>query len=170
MGVWGTGPFDNDEAADLLHYVQKAGRNGWKVVLDCLRPRSSERGHLDVHGPVAAAELVATALGKPNLRDDRRLAFAVGRQTSLPWAKRFGSFMPAGAVELAHKAVLKALRVDLGWTRPADARRWNSNLLALLRKLEEGGPRSGPRVRDPRRPAPRRRSPTRRAFRSRRSR
>lgn len=152
MGVWGTGPLDNDGAADLVVFVERAGAGGWALILKALR---SSR---DTHESVAAAELVAIALGAGHGRDDRRLDFFEPRKQAGPWAKRFARQMPAGAPDLAVRAVRAALRVDLGWSRPADARRWQSNLQSLLRRLGGSSSRSARSTSNPR---ARRRRPSR---------
>lgn len=133
MGVWGYGPFDNDSAADLLAYVQEAGAGGWQLVMKALR------GHYD-HDIAAAAEIVATALGAPTYKDQRTLAFAVGRHSAGPWARRYASSMPAQAPALALSQMKRvASRThQLGWTKPGAERAWKGTCESLIRRLSRG--------------------------------
>ena len=93
MGSWGYGPFDNDSAADLLAFVEEAGRGGWKIVREALQSSYPEDA-------VGAAELVATALGLGTRRDDRAANLAVGRQKAVPVLPRaVAQVRPQGSQE-----------------------------------------------------------------------
>lgn len=133
MGTWGFGPFDNDGAADLLHFVEEAGASGWALVEKKLRGRDPEM-------IIAAAELVATALGHASKRDDRTLGFAVGRLRAGPWAKRYAQYMPAGLPARALAAAKRASRLTgtIGWSKPESARRWDKTVDSVIRRLERG--------------------------------
>ena len=162
MGVWGSGPLDNDGAADLVIYVEKAGARGWSIVMSTLRSLSKrETGGPEfvgrgTHERVAAAELVATALNRAHRRDDRHLAFFEPSVHAGPWAKRYAAQIPAGAPDLAVRAVRAAMSIDLGWRRPEDARRWQQNLRSLVSRLGGASRRSARSSSSPR--ARRRRS------------
>ncbi len=152
MGSWGYGPFDNDSAADLLAYVEEAGRDGWKIVREAVRSKYPQ----DV---VGAAELVAIALGLGTRRDDRAAPLAVGRQRAVPWVNRYGRSMPADLPALA----LDACRIVLAESRQTarkaprkqrtfggmklvnvfldegdSARKWQGTVSSLIRRLERG--------------------------------
>lgn len=152
MGSWGYGPFDNDDAADLLVYVSEAGARGWKVVREALRSTYPQ----DV---VGAAEIVAIALGLGTRRDDRELDFAIGRNSAVPWVRQYGRSMPADLPTLA----IDACRVVLVHSRKTvrkpptkprkiagyelanvfldeceSARKWQATVSSLIRRLERG--------------------------------
>ena len=65
MGAWGTGPFDNDDAADWIYAVEDGGvatvRSALRAVADDDDPDSD----IGAAG-IAAAELVAAMAGSPS--------------------------------------------------------------------------------------------------------
>jgi hypothetical protein len=63
MGAWGSGPFENDDAADWAWELEEASDHG--VLRDAFQAALDETGYLDVRegaNAVAAAAVVATAL------------------------------------------------------------------------------------------------------------
>ena len=152
MGSWGYGPFDNDAAADLLSFVEEAGRGGWKLVREALQSSYPEDA-------VGAAELVATALGLATRRDYRAANLAVGRQKAVPWVREYGRYMPADLpgialdacrfyLEQSRKFVRKAPKkqrtlagvklVNVFLDEGDSARKWQSTISSLIRRLERG--------------------------------
>jgi len=152
MGSWGYGPFDNDAAADLLAFVEEAGPSGWRLVRDALYSKYPQ----DVIG---AGELVALALGLGTRRDERALPLAIGRQTAVPWVRRYGRLMPADLPALAldmcrlalahsrktmkkpprHQRKLAGLKiVNVFLDEGESAKRWQATISSLIRRLERG--------------------------------
>jgi hypothetical protein len=70
MGVWGTGAFENDDA---LAFCAELNLQGWEVVLSVLNlaERATSEEFLAQHAvrSLAAAEVVAAAIGRPNCCD-----------------------------------------------------------------------------------------------------
>jgi hypothetical protein len=66
MGTWGHGAFDNDHASDWLQAIEDGRRLDWSV----LSGRDSERNEIRA---IAAAELIATAIGTPGVAVPERV-------------------------------------------------------------------------------------------------
>jgi hypothetical protein len=63
MGAWGSGPFDNDDAADWAWELEEAQDHG--VLRDALQAALDEAGYLDSRegaNAVGAAAVIATAM------------------------------------------------------------------------------------------------------------
>jgi len=70
MGTWSGEPFGNDAAADFAWELDDQKR--WTVVRDALRAASRSEGPIDAATAeiaIAAAEVVAHALGRPTQSD-----------------------------------------------------------------------------------------------------
>ncbi|MFI8450037.1 DUF4259 domain-containing protein [Streptomyces erythrochromogenes] len=128
MGTWGTGPFDNDTAADFAD------------ALDAAEPGAREplvRGALvrtiDAAGPLWAAEeaVAAAALVAAQFPGGEAVGNFCGPEAAMPP-------FPADLRALADEAL--ALVADdedgpaSGWVDPADARQWRA-MLAHLRAV-----------------------------------
>ena len=152
MGSWGYGPFDNDAAADLLAFIDEAGAGGWKLVRESLKSGYPQ----DV---VAAAEVIAIAIGQGTRRDQREIALAVGRDRSVPWVRRHANRMPADLPARAIDACRIVLEKSRRTAKPAprktrtlagmklanvflnegeSARKWQATVSSLIRRLERG--------------------------------
>jgi hypothetical protein len=152
MGSWGHGPFDNDAAADLLIYIEEAGARGWSVVRKALQSKYAQ----DV---VGAAEVVALAVGQGTRKDQRTLAFAVGRTTAVPWVRKYARLLPADLPSLAIDRCRTVLQQARKTAKPApkhqrtlggvkllnvfldegeSARKWQATIASLIRRLERG--------------------------------
>jgi len=95
MGAWGHGPFDNDTAADWVYELTES--QGPNTVIEALAITTSS--YLDVDegtNAIAAAEVVAAALGQPaaQLPDE-----------VLAWLASHGSAFAAEHAALAALAV-----------------------------------------------------------------
>lgn len=152
MGSWGYGPFDNDAAADLLHFITEARAGGWRLVRDALYSTHPQ----DV---VGAAEVIAIALGLGTRRDDRAIDLAVGRQAAVPWVRQHGRSMPSDLPALAIDACRAVLAHSRKTARKAPAKprtiaglklanvfinegasalKWQATVSSLIRRLEKG--------------------------------
>ncbi len=86
MGTWGTGSFDNDDAADFIYDVEQRGAS---VVKTALQKAANANGSLDAWDgavAVAAAEFVVAGLGHADgLDESAREVFATfeGRENEL---------------------------------------------------------------------------------------
>ncbi len=66
MGAWGHGPFDNDSAADWVYELIES--NGVDAVVAALDVAASSYVEVDEgSNAIAAAEVVAAALGRPTV-------------------------------------------------------------------------------------------------------
>lgn len=116
MGSWGTGPFENDAALDLLAYVKERRSKG--SVYELLSEAIDNGYEEDV---VAAAALLAG--GKWG--DQRSLPLADERLTVYRQAARLGR----GPDELRRSALQAILRIlrsgsKLGWSLAKNERAW----------------------------------------------
>jgi Domain of unknown function (DUF4259) len=64
MGAWGTGPFENDDAADWVYEVEDGGLDAIHDVLDATVDIDAPGSEVGT-AAVAAAELVAVIAGQP---------------------------------------------------------------------------------------------------------
>lgn len=154
MGSWGYGPFDNDAAADLLAFVERAGPGGWKLVRQALQSSWPQDA-------IGAAEIIATALGLPNRRVDREFdhPFAGGRDEAVAWVRQYGRSMPSDLPALAidvcrffleqsRKNVRKSPKkkrtiggvplVNVFLDEGDSAKKWQGTISSLIRRLERG--------------------------------
>lgn len=71
MGAWGTGAFDNDDASDWVYELEDGGIDAIESALDDAI-RSSDLSSPTDANAIAAAEVVAAAIGRPvpGLRED----------------------------------------------------------------------------------------------------
>jgi hypothetical protein len=103
MSEWGTGHFENDDAADFILDLQDADDTG---LLPAALRVAVESAAIDVvasHRAVAAAEVVAALRGQPS--------------SDLPeevedYVQKVGSVLPTELVQLALKAVAR-VRADV---------------------------------------------------------
>jgi Domain of unknown function (DUF4259) len=134
MGAWGPGPFENDDALDFL--VELEAATDWSGVVDAL-DAVAEAGTPDyIEAPeasvaVAAAEVVAAALGSP--RGDlpsEVLAWVAG-------PGRHGS-PPAAALAIrAVERVVAASELAELWADEND-HAWQAAVADLSRRLTAG--------------------------------
>jgi hypothetical protein len=126
MGSWGSGPFDNDDAADWAWQLTPEADE--RVVAATLTPRA-ERAPSDA-AAVAAGEVVAAGIGRPHAELPVEVAEWVAARRDRPWAE---------LVPLAVAAV-EQLRggSDLAdeWAEADDA--WSYEVDDLLDRLRAG--------------------------------
>ena len=128
MGAWGSGPFENDDAADWAWELEEAQDDG--VLRAALEAAIRERGYLDIRegaNAVAAAAVTASALeGDHAGLSDEVISYLdrVGRPD-------------AGLVELARRAldrVAKDGELAELWDETDDPS-WRQGLAALQQRL-----------------------------------
>lgn len=77
MGAWGVGSFENDDAADFLAEVVDSGDLALlREVLDNVLTSTEYVEAPDASQAIAAAELVAAAIGRPTLAAQQQEALA----------------------------------------------------------------------------------------------
>ncbi len=136
MGAWGTGNFDNDDAADWLCVVAES--RGVGVLLSPLAVVISEPVYLEApecSQALAASEIIAQALA----RDTRPLPEAIQR-----WlARKPGLFGKRPRIEVQHGAVaMKAVQRIIAdselktlWQDTEEYPQWNALQQGLLERL-----------------------------------
>ena len=130
MGTWGTGPFDNDTAADFAGDLDDASPGEREALVRGVLTRTV-RATGDLHEmpeAVAAAALVAAQCpgGSP-------VVTVYGPQQPLP-------AFPEDLRELAARALDRVLADELRlretWVDPADARQWLASIRAFRDVLD----------------------------------
>ena len=136
MGAWGSGPFENDDAADWAYELEEAGDHG--ILRTALDRAVRDGGDLaSEHGAVAvaAAAVVATAIdGDAEGLSDEVVAYIAraGRPgDSLIALARQALDAVAGGGELAEL-----------WDE-ADAAEWRASLASLRDRLATGQTSAG---------------------------
>jgi hypothetical protein len=130
MGTWGTGPFDNDTAADFANDLDDASlAEREELVRGVLTRTLQATGYLyEAEEAVAAAALIAAQCpgGEP-------LDSVYGPEQPLP-------AFPQDLRELAAKALDRVSADESGlsgtWVDPADARQWLSSTKILRHVLD----------------------------------
>jgi Domain of unknown function (DUF4259) len=131
MGTWGTGPFDNDTAADFSGELDDAASLAERedLVRGVLTRTLKAIGYLaEAEKAVAAAALIAAQCpgGEP-------VGTVYGPRQPLP-------AFPEELRELGAKALDRVLAdesgLSEGWVDPADARQWLSSIKALRDALD----------------------------------
>ena len=133
MGAWGTGPFDNDDAAAFEAELTTHGRN---AIASALRGVSQKRTQDETWCSVAiaAAEVIAAAGGHP-LR-----SFASVAADAQAWLGETGYRPSAGQAEKA-AAVVTAIGKDSAladlWRESGSLAAWRSSLKSLANRLSK---------------------------------
>ncbi|MCB9886839.1 MAG: DUF4259 domain-containing protein [Planctomycetes bacterium] len=129
MGAWGHGSFDNDDAGDWVWELEES--SDFRVVKTALDAVVSESDHLEAPAcseAVAAAEIVAAALGRPvaELPDEARA-----------WVEEHRDVPPDIAI-LARRAVTaiadKSELRDL-WEESEYFAQWQSSMADLAARI-----------------------------------
>jgi hypothetical protein len=126
MGTWGTGPFDNDEAADFAGDLDDAPPGEREALVRGVLTRTvGATGFLDeAERAVAAAALIAAQCpgGRP-------VKTVYGPEQPLP-------VFPEDLRELAARALDRILAGEAGglemWVKPAHASQWLASVRAFL--------------------------------------
>jgi hypothetical protein len=131
MGTWGTGPFDNDTAADFSDDLDDAASLSERedLIRGVLARTVKATGYLtEAEEAVAAAALIAAQRpgGEP-------VGSVYGPKQSLP-------AFPEGLRELAAEALDRIMADESGlsgtWVNPVDARQWLSSIKTLRDVLD----------------------------------
>ena len=125
MGTWGTGPFDNDKAADFSYTLDEAAVGEREQVLRGVLVRTIEAvGYLDeADEAVAAAALIAAQCpgGRP-------ITTAYGPKRPVP---AIGDDARALAAAALDRVTADESELVESWGDPADARQWLSMIKSL---------------------------------------
>jgi hypothetical protein len=130
-GAWGTGSFDNDDALDWA--AQCARSRDSKLVSAALNTvlKSDYLEAPEASAAVAAAEVVAAALGRASPKLPKELAVWVSSQPNDSFTK---------LAPIAHKAVTRVLRGPKSelqelWKDSKDFSNWQKSMTELLARL-----------------------------------
>jgi hypothetical protein len=132
-GAWGSGSFENDDAADWLAELEDA--SGTRVLVRALNgvnPKSKYIEAPECSVALAASEVVAAARGKPA----EKLPPEV-----MAWIKRSKPRIDAALLEAARSAVQTCRDFDGSelrelWTDSKQSSPWLSETAALLERLK----------------------------------
>jgi hypothetical protein len=128
MGAWGTAAFDNDDASDWFYELEGGGLSSLEAAFDEALEADDLAGPTDVSA-IAAAEVVAAALGRPapGLRDD---VAAVAANLS-------GKVTPdlAERARAAVERVLASSEVAELWAETDDADEWRRGVEDIMGRL-----------------------------------
>ena len=142
MGTWSAEVFGNDEACDWLGQLEQT--EDFALVaetLDEVLAAGDEYLEIDVaHPALAAAEVVAQALGRPGKAEG--VADRIGEWLELDCQQA----LPPDLAEKAQAAIARVLRPPCealeGWADPADLSEWRANVKELQARLAERGGRN----------------------------
>ena len=131
MGAWGVGPFENDDEADWAYELEAS--TGDAALMDAFEAVLGHDAEVVDLTPAAnaigAAEVTATALGKPaaELTDGVAAWIAANREA-----------VTAATAERALEAVIQVARhseLRVLWDEAPDAAAWRASIEALIRRL-----------------------------------
>jgi hypothetical protein len=128
MGAWGTGAFENDTASDWVWELEDGGIDAIESALDDAIHSSDLYGPTDVEA-IAAAEIVAAAIGRPlaGLREDiATLVMGVAPSVTPEHAAR---------ARTAVERVLNASELAELWAETDDDADWRGLVEDLIRRL-----------------------------------
>lgn len=132
MGAWGTGAFDNDDAADWVYQLDSDGIDAVDAALGDAFEADDLAQPLDTNA-IAAAEVVAAALGRPAADLPASVAILV---TGL------GSRVTPELIDMARTVAVRVLASsEIGelWDESDDGPAWRASVEDLIRRLGEGG-------------------------------
>ncbi len=131
-GTWGSGPFDNDTAADWLYEL---GNSEPGYVVETLRRVSTSHGYIQVDdcvAAIAASEVVAGSLGKPHVSLP---------ESAREWLKERRPDTLLAAAPIAGKAIARCLSMEDSELRQLWAesesfeKKWLAETKGLLERL-----------------------------------
>lgn len=144
MGAWGTGPFENDLACDLLgDFLRLPTRKSllfWRSPrrdLLLAKLKNAAGGGWGDEEAVAAAEIVAAINGKPcsQIRDSDSFT-----REFAEWLKQADFSVDRVLIRTARAASVRVLR-DSGlaqlWNETDDAEQWRLGMNDLIARLDE---------------------------------
>ena len=129
MGAWGTGPFDNDDAADWVYTLEVDGIDAVDTALADAVEADDLAQPLDANA-VAAAEVVAAALGRPVADLPEAVASIAGGLAS-----RVTSEHVEQARTVAQR-VLASSEIGELWAESDDDAVWRAAMADLIARLE----------------------------------
>ena len=128
MGAWGTAAFDNDDASDWFYELEDGGLPTLEATFDEALDADDLAGPTDVSA-IAAAEVVAAALGRPapGLRDDvAAVAAGLAGKVTPDLAER---------ARAAVERVLASSEVAELWAETDDAEEWRRGVEDIIGRL-----------------------------------
>jgi hypothetical protein len=128
MGAWGTAAFDNDDASDWVYELEANGIAAVEGAIAAAIESTQLEQPTDVSA-VAAAEVVAAALGRPDDRlrpDILGLANGIAPNVTVAHAQR---------ARAAVERVLVSSEVADLWAESDDNDVWRASVQDLLRRL-----------------------------------
>jgi hypothetical protein len=131
MGAWGTGAFDNDDAADWVYQLDSDGIDAVDAALGDAFEADDHTQPLDTNA-IAAAEVVAAALGRPAADLPESVAILV---TGL------GSRVTPELIDQARAVTARVLASsEIGelWDESDEGPAWRAAVQDLIRRLDEG--------------------------------
>ena len=128
MGAWGTGAFDNDDASDWVYELEDGGIDAIESAFDDAIRSSDMSAPTDVNA-IAAAEIVAAAIGRPlaGLREDIAAQVVHVAQSVTP--------EHAERARTAVERVLNASELAELWAETDDDGEWRALVEDLIRRL-----------------------------------
>lgn len=132
MGTWGTGPFENDSAADFSNHLDDLdAESRIAVIHEKLSAAASENGYLETDS--AASAVAAAAVVVAQLPGGKPVSAAYGPELRIPP-------IPLELRALAIKALDRVVAEDSEladlWADSADARQWRERIAEIRRPLE----------------------------------
>lgn len=134
MGAWGIGSFENDDALDFLAYIAESGdlsmtREAFDRVLASTEYLEAD----DASQAIAAAEIVAAALGRPT-------PAAQGEEELSSWLERAHPTVDADLAARARDALSRILGDNSElrelWEEEEECSDWQAAVVALRQRLE----------------------------------
>jgi hypothetical protein len=129
MGTWGSGPFDNDDAAD---WVYELTADADERVVEAALSAAAEEGYLDAstsQAAVAAAEVVAAGLDRPYVELPDEVAAWVAVRRDAGW-----SALAQVAVRAVSRVLDESELREL-WDEASDGEAWTADVTDLLERL-----------------------------------
>jgi hypothetical protein len=131
MGAWGTGALDNDDAADWVYQLDSDGIDAVDAALGDAFEADDLTQPLDTNA-IAAAEVVAAALGRPAADLPESVAILVSG---------LGSRVTPELIDQARTVAARVLASsEIGelWDESDEGPAWRAAVEDLIRRLDEG--------------------------------
>lgn len=134
MGAWGLGSFDNDDAADFLADVTESGDLSLvREVLDNVLTSTEYVEAPDASQAIAAAEILAFALGRPTLAAQREETLAL-------WISRLRPVVEPELAAQARDALTRILAPNSElrelWEESDEFLDWRAAVIELGQQLQ----------------------------------
>ena len=129
MGAWGTGAFDNDDAADWVYILETDGIDAVDAALSDALEADDLAQPLDTNA-VAAAEVVAAALGRPAAELPEAVATLAGDLASRVTDEHLEQ------ARTAAQRVLASSEIGELWAESDEDAAWRAAMDDLIARLE----------------------------------